>query len=225
MELEYILLKYDDVKMDRRDTPKLRGYFANKYNEYIELHNHKDDKFVYKYPIVQYKIIDNIPILLGLKKEGIDIVKEVFFTNNQLRINAKEYDIYEKNINMYKREYGSTKDVYKYEFLTPWIGLNQKNNKEYRQANIIDKELILNRVLVGNILSCSKYLGYTVEEEIKVKSSLKKMIVQFKGVKMIGFTGIFYTNFMIPDYLGLGKSVARGFGTIKRISWGEIIWN
>lgn len=218
MELEYILLKYDDVKMDRRDTPKLRGYFANKYNEYIELHNHKDDKFVYKYPIVQYKVIDNIPILLGLKKEGIDIVKEVFFTNNQLRISTKEYDIYEKNINMYKREYGSTKDVYKYEFLTPWIGLNQKNNKEYRQANIIDKELILNRVLVGNILSCSKYLGYTVKEEIKVKSSLKKMIVQFKGVKMIGFTGIFYTNFMIPDYLGLGKSVARGFGTIKRIS-------
>lgn len=218
MELEYILLKYDDVKMDRRDTPKLRGYFANKYNEYIELHNHKDDKFVYKYPIVQYKVIDNIPILLGLKKEGIDIVKEVFFTNNQLRISTKEYDIYEKNINMYKREYGSTKDVYKYEFLTPWIGLNQKNNKEYRQANIIDKELILNRVLVGNILSCSKYLGYTVEQEIKVKSSLKKMIVQFKGVKMIGFTGSFYTNFMIPDYLGLGKSVARGFGTIKRIS-------
>ncbi|GMQ57327.1 CRISPR-associated endonuclease Cas6 [Vallitalea sediminicola] len=218
MELEYILLKYDDVKMDRRDTPKLRGYFANKYNEYIELHNHKDDKFVYKYPIVQYKVIDNIPILLGLKKEGIDIVKEVFFTNNQLRIDTKEYDIYEKNINMYKREYGSTEDVYKYEFLTPWIGLNQKNNKEYRQANIIDKELILNRVLVGNILSCSKYLGYTVEEEIKVKSNLKKMIVQFKGVKMIGFTGMFYTNFMIPDYLGIGKSVARGFGTIKRIS-------
>jgi len=31
---------------------------------------------------------------------------------------------------------------------------------------------------------------------------------------MIGFLGKFQVNFNIPDYLGLGKSVSRGFGTI-----------
>lgn len=218
MELEYILLKYDDVKMDRRDTPKLRGYFANKYNDYIELHNHKDDNFVYKYPIVQYKVINDRPILLGLKKEGIDIVKKVFFDNDRLIIDTKEYDIYEKNINVYQEKYGLTQEIHKYKFITPWIGLNQRNSKEYKKANIIDKETILNKVIVGNLLSCSKYLGYTVEDQIKVKSNLKELAVNFKGVKMSGFKGCFYTNFIIPDYLGLGKSVARGFGTVKRLN-------
>jgi hypothetical protein len=34
---------------------------------------------------------------------------------------------------------------------------------------------------------------------------------------MICFTGEFMVNFHIPDYLGIGKQVARGFGTVERI--------
>lgn len=34
---------------------------------------------------------------------------------------------------------------------------------------------------------------------------------------MIGFTGEFLVNFDIPDLLGLGKSVSRGFGAVRCI--------
>jgi hypothetical protein len=34
---------------------------------------------------------------------------------------------------------------------------------------------------------------------------------------MKGFKGTFAVNFELPDYIGLGKSVSRGFGTIKRV--------
>jgi len=34
---------------------------------------------------------------------------------------------------------------------------------------------------------------------------------------MLGFLGEFEVNFDIPDYLGIGKSVSRGFGTVKKI--------
>ena len=34
---------------------------------------------------------------------------------------------------------------------------------------------------------------------------------------MKGFVGEFYTNFQIPDNFALGKSISRGFGTIKSI--------
>jgi hypothetical protein len=30
--------------------------------------------------------------------------------------------------------------------------------------------------------------------------------------------GTITTNFLIPDYLGLGKQTARGFGTVVRIT-------
>jgi hypothetical protein len=34
---------------------------------------------------------------------------------------------------------------------------------------------------------------------------------------MIGFKGTFAVNFELPDYIGLGKSVLRGVGTIKKV--------
>jgi len=40
--------------------------------------------------------------------------------------------------------------------------------------------------------------------------------VRLKKVEMAAFTGSFVTNFTIPDYFGLGKSISRGFGTIVR---------
>ena len=34
---------------------------------------------------------------------------------------------------------------------------------------------------------------------------------------MLGFLGAFSVNFEIPDYWGIGKSVSRGFGTVRTI--------
>lgn len=34
---------------------------------------------------------------------------------------------------------------------------------------------------------------------------------------MLGFLGTFFVNFEIPDYWGIGKSVPRGLGTVKKI--------
>ncbi|MDA8215778.1 MAG: CRISPR-associated endonuclease Cas6 [Nitrospiraceae bacterium] len=39
----------------------------------------------------------------------------------------------------------------------------------------------------------------------------------YKGTPMLGFLGTFSVNFEIPDYWGIGKSVSRGVGTVKRI--------
>jgi CRISPR/Cas system CSM-associated protein Csm3 (group 7 of RAMP superfamily) len=33
---------------------------------------------------------------------------------------------------------------------------------------------------------------------------------------MIGFKGYFYSNIYLPEFIGLGKSTSRGFGTISR---------
>ena len=39
---------------------------------------------------------------------------------------------------------------------------------------------------------------------------------QFKNNAMLAFEGGFVTNAILPELVGLGKSVARGFGTIGR---------
>ncbi|MDZ7899258.1 MAG: CRISPR-associated endonuclease Cas6 [Arcicella sp.] len=34
---------------------------------------------------------------------------------------------------------------------------------------------------------------------------------------MMAFGGTFMTNALLPDYIGLGKSVSRGFGSIVKL--------
>jgi len=75
---------------------------------------------------------------------------------------------------------------------------------------------LLNRNLVGNILSMSKSLDYQVPDKIKCHIEVKEQSSSLKGNEITAFRGFFVTNFQIPDLLGLGKSVSRGFGTVKR---------
>ena len=76
---------------------------------------------------------------------------------------------------------------------------------------------MLESVLIGNIISMSKSLGYTVPEPIKANiKNMKEVQTKLKGTPMLGFLGTFSVNFEIPDYWGIGKSVSRGFGTIKK---------
>ena len=39
---------------------------------------------------------------------------------------------------------------------------------------------------------------------------------RLKDVNVMVFIGSFCVNFLIPDYLGIGKSVSRGFGAVRR---------
>ena len=106
-----------------------------------------------------------------------------------------------------------------YKFITPWLGLNQKNYQKYTNSTSWkDKKEILNKILVGNLLSMSKGLGIIVNKRLYVKTHFDEKIVTYKGVKMNAFTGEFKVHYDIPDYFGLGKGVSQGFGCIKQIN-------
>ncbi|MBW1679139.1 MAG: CRISPR-associated endonuclease Cas6, partial [Deltaproteobacteria bacterium] len=105
------------------------------------------------------------------------------------------------------------------DFLTPWLALNEKNYEKYQRVGRWEKKKeLLEKILIGNIISMSKSLGYTVPKPIKATiDKLREVKTSLKGTPMLGFLGTFSVNFEIPDYWGIGKSVSRGFGTIKRV--------
>ena len=70
--------------------------------------------------------------------------------------------------------------------------------------------------MIGNIIAVSKGLSYVVDREIKLDAELVEVRSPFKGQEITTFNGEFIVNFNIPDLLGIGKSVSRGFGTIKK---------
>jgi len=221
MEISILRVKISNEWVERRDIPKIRGYIAGNNPHIIELHNHLgDDKFNYGYPTVQYKSIDGEPYIIALGDSSKKLLEAVYDLRS-IDIGNREIVTKEKVFFVEKEEFGTAKDLITYKFLSPWMALNQENYRVYMESEQQGKNSILKKILIGNVLSVSKMMNYIVEEEIKVFIKLNPLKVNFKNNEMLAFSGEFLINFKIPDFLGIGKSVSRGFGTVERIKGKE----
>ena len=173
MNIDICKLELLNTKLQPRDSEKIRGYLGNKYENMDILHNHKESKFIYRYPKVQYKVINNKPIIIGIN-DGAKVVSNIGLIEDEFLVGDKPINAYEKNISINTMEYGVNDDYVKYEFITPWIALNQKNISLYINSNEIEKEEMLKKILIGNIISMSKGLDYTVEDRVKCWINLQK---------------------------------------------------
>lgn len=214
MNLQTLTLILKTEEPVKESPEKLRGFFGNKYRDFPILHHHQNDGVnIYQYPKVQYKIIGGIPVIFGIE-EGAKILEDISGDIEELTIGSKNYKIIEKQIIIKKQEFGYSDKLSQYRFIVPWLALNEKNYELYLQSDQKNKIMLLHKVLAGNLLSISKSLGYVVLDQIKVKTKISPIKVFSKGIPQIGFEGKFQTNFKIPDYLGIGRSVSRGFGVV-----------
>ncbi len=195
---------------------KLRGFFGNKFRDYPILHQHTENGInFYQYPKVQYKIIKGTPVIMGIE-EGAEILKDISWDVEELVLGKMVYQIEERQIIERTQEFGFSDKMWQYRFIIPWIALNKKNYGYYQQSGPKSRVKLLHQILAGNILSISKSFGYVVLNQIKVRTKLSSVKTYSKGIPLIGFEGRFQMNFMLPDYLGIGKSVSRGFGVVHR---------
>lgn len=218
MKVVFAVITFNEVNLRYSDIPKLRGFFSQKFSQYPEFHNHLPaGAFNYAFPQIQYRIIDHNPALIVMK-DALDIMKKIFFETDHLKVNEKNITINEKQVEMMERDFGQTEKFLEYKLISPWMALNEKNFKKFKSSNKIEQQNLLKNILRGNLLSLSKGFNYTIPDfdNISVEGYFKPLKVNFKNIKMLCFTGEFTTNFFIPDYLGIGKQSARGFGVIKK---------
>ena len=219
MPTSQAIIRFPEIELRTRDAHKLRGYFGNLFKEKSELlHNHMGNgEFRYDYPQVQYKVIDSIPTLVGIS-DGANLLTELFLKIKELKIGGTIYPIHQKNIEARQLEPGATVAPKTYRFETLWMALNQKNHSLFTDANPIEREKMLEKILIGNCLSFFKSLDIFVETKLEARGSFTEKSTKFKNNRMIAFKGMFEINADLPDYIGLGKQVSRGFGTIRSVS-------
>ncbi|WP_303247193.1 CRISPR-associated endonuclease Cas6 [uncultured Methanobrevibacter sp.] len=196
---------------------KLRGYIGNEFKEYNLLHNHFDDtKYLFSYPLIQYKIIDGKALILGID-EGVDLIKKIYPDIDNMKL-EKDYEIEEKIMREKLYDIKPTTEERSYKFISPWLGLNKNNYENFKALESWkEKKQLLNKIIVGNILSMSKGLGIVVNKRLYAKSHLDFKMVKYKSIHMTGFEGEFKVHYDIPDYFGIGKGSSHGFGCVKRI--------
>lgn len=220
MKIQTAQINFPELSLKTRDAHKLRGYFIELFNHYSPLlSNHMEDgKLRYQYPLVQYKVIEHTPILLGIE-EGARLLVELFLKINQLNINGDTYPVYQKNIENKKVEIKVDDDLHSYQFKTLWMGLNQENYKKYQNYDEKQKHEQLKKILIANILAFYKAFDFYTDKRILANLQLEEATTHFKNKTMLAFKGIFTTNALLPDFIGIGKSVSRGFGVIQNIDY------
>ena len=215
-QLHQTIIRFPEIQLETRDAHKLRGYFGTLFQEYSPLlHNHLETgQSAYRYPLVQYKVLCGVPVLVGLN-DGADLLISLFLKIKELKIGDRLYPVLQKNIESKIVTIGLSEDLHSYRFETLWMALSQHNHAMYINEVPAQHTKLLKAILTGNILSFFKSMNYRAEANIMVNLKITaERETQFKNNAMLAFEAVFVTNVLLPEFIGLGKSVARGFGTI-----------
>ncbi|MDR2203631.1 MAG: hypothetical protein LBE76_04970 [Nitrososphaerota archaeon] len=192
---------------------KLRGFLGSLFVEDVEFHHHSERS--YHYPLVQYKRVDKELLILGLQDYArvlmnkMSVVDSISTRRGLFRVDSQE-------LNLSTWLVRNTSCCY--DFVTPWLAFNEANYSAFRDCDKTQKKAFLEKILVGNTLSCLKGLGIFVDYRIEsYVVSFRSFCVRAHGNLFKAFTARFFLNVDLPDFIGLGKSVSKGFGTIRRV--------
>ena len=216
-----LLIVIFNFEMERREIPAFRGAIANKVGrENVLFHNHLGkESFLYGYPRIQYKVLRKNPAIVCINEGSEEMLKFFEKTNWNIHLNGKEIETEVKHISFDYAYCGVSDQMSRYR-ISNWFALNEANFSKFKDHTDGEEQVrFLERILIGNILSFAKGIEWDVKQEIRLSISdlPKGRLFNFKNHQMVGLDVEFVSNVVLPDWIGLGKSVSRGFGVLRKV--------
>lgn len=170
------------------------------------------EKFLY--PRVQVKILNEQIYLVGIK-EGVEPIQSIVdhlkvmnFGNITFEVQGCEAEIEEERFMPANR-------MIRYKFLTPWVALNETNLMKYKYMYGDERLKLLTRLLSQNIVFLAKEMGLDLQTKIYSKLKLESLYPRLVDDGQMGsFQGEFRSNFVLPNFLGLGNGITKGYGVL-----------
>jgi hypothetical protein len=212
--IDYTIIRHDlGVGLTMSHARWLRGSVI-RHARRPEFHQHDNEGLIYRHPLIRYDVSASLAEIAGLAEGALLLRSLPAFEAFSLR--REIVRVRERNIEIGRVEIGSTRDPILYTFQTPYLGLNQENFQEWERGSDPERRCLLSRIVVGNMLSFSKTVGLHVSERLNAEVDLEPYGMQTlkPGVELLGFRGSVRINFRLPRRWGIGKSSARGFGTL-----------
>lgn len=218
-KIRYLTIRFD-ADIEAYELPAFRGAVIERAGrEHLLFHNHLgDEKFLYGYPVIQYKRVGRNPALVCVDY-GVDEVHHFFNQRDwEIRLGERFLKLGIRSLQLEQYTLQVWEKTFRYR-LYNWLALSQENYVRY-QALVDDlaRTAFLEGILTGNILSFAKGVKWDVDRPIslRIDEVLKSKIVPYKRQKLLAFDVLFRSNVFLPDHLGLGKGVSLGFGTVTQ---------
>ena len=166
------------------------------------------------YPRVQVKILNEQIYIIGIDKAA-DIVLAFSKKIQSLNFGNITFKVLDIETEHYTKQFKIIDRLLRYRFITPWIALNQTTGKNYHSLNNSERKNHLNRLLGQNIIFIAREMGVSINQKTYTKLLLNSLFPKPLDDNGLGaFYGGFQTNFILPNYIGIGNGITRGYGTI-----------
>ena len=214
------LTVFYDTEISHREIPLFRGAVLKSLGDKVNVlyHNHTgDDTFRYSYPLIQYKRLNGKAAIVCID-EGIELVGELLLELPvSIMIGTREEKCHIEKIITNEVPVSMQNECVSYR-LHRWLPLNSKNYSLYQDTeSLVERIQILERVLIGNILSFLKGVGIHLEHhlELHITNITNQRPATYKKVKLMAFDIEFRVNIQLPPYIGIGKNASVGYGVLS----------
>ena len=202
----------------RFSADELRSFLNKKMAEYITLHKDDTAGFIHRYPVLQCKQIKTGLIMIGIS-QGAGWLCRSTHDRTILGTGESTCRITARDPAIRSEPFGVADASITYEFLTPWLALDQQHAKKFYDLNgKLQRDAFMQKLLAAHLHTLAKSLDYGITIPVSCEAKVRFRRDRIGRENVMVFLGKFVTNLTIPDYLGIGLSDSQGYGTIKRIT-------
>ena len=212
-----ILFKIKTDKPVRKTPYQVKGVIMKQFpnDEIVPMLNGAYRK-KFLYPRIQVKVLDEEIFIIGLN-QGVDPIMKIKDEIKELNFGDITFKVEDCDLEESAQLFNLTSNLIKYKFISNWVALNNSTNNKYQNMNDANRLGFLNKLLGENIVFLAREVGFDFEKNIFSRiniSSLEPISEDQKGWG--AFQGEFYSNIILPNYIGIGNGITRGYGTIFR---------
>ena len=207
-----------DTEISPAEVPYFRGCIIRLTDGNQLSHNHRGTGYNYTYPLVQYKRLNRHAAVVGIN-EGAEMLAQLMKDGDSFDVQLGNRPATMTVISVRNDSLTLTCGAEHIYSIDRWIPLNEANYATFlHMPGVMERMEMLERILIGNILSFAKSMGVFFEKQVKCRilQLEEKEMTTYKNVEFMTFSAIFACNVTLPDYIGLGKSASVGRGTIRQ---------
>ena len=169
-----------------------RGAVASVFRDRPAFHGHDGDRTIPRYPEAQYRWIEGGPALFAMGPAAALAMAHPWPVARPCGSATTNGASPRSPVRVAALRRSFSRRLVRYDLGAPWIALNQDNHARYRAMARDARRAELDRILVGNLLSMSKGLGWRYASDETVYAAFepaREVHCDVKDVALIGFEG------------------------------------
>lgn len=194
-------------------TKRLRSGVCRAFGADDRFHQHDaQGKPIYRYPLIQYRLHKGLSWIYGWK-EAAPALPSLPWLDVRFEMAGdfiKPVDVF---VQCETARFGCTDRLVRYRTGSPILLFNQENYKGFRESSLTDQTIEIDRLLVAQILTALRGMDIKFPERLYAGFQISQSrSCRYKNKKLLGITGEFLTNALLPAGFAIGHAVSHGFG-------------